>query len=621
MSNITTVLPEALNAVKRAVHDYRSRPEGERTPAIRAVHTAVVRLIAQLAELEKTEHGATQQAVRGLSEVLVDLPLLQQFLSDKDLLNRLHTRQLALEFIQQIEQHLKTVVDELDLAKTKQHSDWVTNHEVFSALNKAAARKHHVDTYILLFRRGEDESVNLLTRKAKDGRVFTRRRPRDFAQESKIYHDFHKGPAIIGAAIIARNKIEVILGLVPQPAEGQNQLQLLLSISKEAASQPAKDFLAASSILQSVHDLCKAEKIGKDGYILLFTELLPVQQAAETDDCGVSESPMDSAAADDSEESVDESAASDESPDTAASDDSSEPVTADESAEPVASDESAEAIESDESAEPVASDESTETVASNESAEPVASADEPAIGEGQLLVRMTDGGMVITRFRAHEFSDSRVVFQNFGKGRTICGAAVVENNKLKNVFGRVTTPKQGESQLQAVLRESNDAVSKPSREFVAANAILSAVRQLATGDFSAKDSQVVLFVETKGVLTALQVGFNLRDFQTSRSLHDRLRSQSEIVGASVIGDFKVVERAVVASKDGVTRRPSQSSSAPLAPRLVVLEAFGRTPFKKQMLATAELLGRHGIQLPERERPRERDNFRGAHDSRRDRRDR
>ena len=192
-------------------------------------------------------------------------------------------------------------------------------------------------------------------------------------------------------------------------------------------------------------------------------------------------------------------------------------------------------------------------------------------------------------------------------------------HKLKNVFGRVTTPKPGESQLQAVLRDSNDAVSKPAREFVAGNAILSAVQQLATGDFSAKDSQVILFVETKGVLTALQVAFNLRDFQTSRSLHERLRSQSEIVGASVIGDFKVVERAVVSSKDGATRRPA--SSAPSAPRLVVLEAFGRTPFKKQMLATPELLGRHGIQLPERERPRERENFRGAHDSRRDRRDR
>ncbi len=502
----------------------------------------------------------------------------------------------------------------------------------------------------------------LVVRPAPDGKVFTRFRPREFSDDTRMYRTYRGGPPIVGACVIVDGKLSETIGVLPQPAEGGDQLRLLLSISKEAVGKPGRAFIESNEVLNELFQMSKSRAIHKDAYVLLF------QRAEDEVDHNASDDDdLDEGAADES--SSDESATADHAVESQNSADANLNETGDEEQTDSPPGESGEADDS--SSANAASDESeTESADSSASGESVhAQEDAPSAAHAashaveadesdsdedddddapvkcELVSKRTDDGRIITRFRTFDFSDARNLYENFKTRRTIVGAAIIRERELIKVLG-VVPQVEGRRQLDVLLDCSRQALEKPALDFISADVVLNGLYELANGEYRQKEYEVVLFTETDGRLTIFSTMDKrgkplskgpLSEFRIPRNIFDRFKNGPAIVGASVIAEQSapapVREMASKSNKDkGGSKSDSRDNNnfrpRTVAPRQpVVMAAFGRTPLKQNVLLSAEILKRLGVDLsilemaPENRYPRDhrdsrdhRDN-RGSRDSR------
>jgi hypothetical protein len=264
-------MESVLAKTKQAVSRYKSRSQSDNLNATKSVWAAVRFLRKQLPELEKQDRGVTTRIARELSELLSKLPMFRYLREDKDSSENLHSKPQAEELIQKLENQLKTLVKDLENSKIDEIRGWVENHPVLGTLTKTLTRKMPDSTYVFLFRQTKGGSVELVTSRSPDGRVFTRFRPREFFDVKKLYRLYNHRPPV-GAAVVVDNKLQDVIGVVPEAGENTDQLHVISALSKEAASQPAKAFLSSNPVLQKLHSLVKDRKVDKNAYILLFVE-------------------------------------------------------------------------------------------------------------------------------------------------------------------------------------------------------------------------------------------------------------------------------------------------------------------------------------------------------------
>ncbi len=263
-------MDNALAKTKQAVSRYKSRSQSDSLNATKSVWAAVRFLRKQLPELERKEKGVTTRVASELSDVLGKLPMFKQLKDEKETTD-LSTKPQAEEHILKLENQLKAMVKDLENSKIDEIKGWVENHAVLGALTKTLTRKMPDSTYVFLFRQVKNNNIELVTSRAPDGRVFTRFRPREFFDVKKLYRLYNHRPPV-GAAVVVDNKLQDVIGIVPQAKENEDQLHVISSMSKEAASQPAKSFLQSNRVLQSLHELAKDRKVDKGAYILLFVD-------------------------------------------------------------------------------------------------------------------------------------------------------------------------------------------------------------------------------------------------------------------------------------------------------------------------------------------------------------
>ena len=277
-------MENVLAKTKQAVSRYKSRSQSDNLNATKSVWAAVRFLRKQLPELEKQDRGITTRVARELSELLSKLPMFRYLREDKDSTENLHSKPQGEELILKLENQLKVLVKDLENSKIDEIRGWVENHAVLGTLTKTLTRKMPDSTYVFLFRQTKGGALELVTSRSPDGRVFTRFRPREFFDVKKLYRLYNHRPPV-GAAVVVDNKLQDVIGTVPQPAEGEDQLHVIAALSKDAASQPAKAFMSGNPVLQKLHALVKERKVDKNAYILLFVEAAEdIDFEAELDD-------------------------------------------------------------------------------------------------------------------------------------------------------------------------------------------------------------------------------------------------------------------------------------------------------------------------------------------------
>lgn len=264
-------MDNALAKTKQAVSRYKSRSQSDSLNATKSVWAAVRFLRKQLPELERKDKGVTSRVARELTDVLGKLPMFRHIKDDKEVGEALSNKEQAEEHILKLENQLKTMVKELENSKIDEIKGWVENHAVLGQLTKTLTRKMPDSTYIFLFRQLKNNNIELVTSRAPDGRVFTRFRPREFFDVKKLYRLYNHRPPV-GAAVVVDNELQDVIGTVPPAKENEDQLHVISSMSKEAASQPAKSFLSNNRVLRSLHELAKDRKVDKGAYILLFVD-------------------------------------------------------------------------------------------------------------------------------------------------------------------------------------------------------------------------------------------------------------------------------------------------------------------------------------------------------------
>ncbi|MBX9668074.1 MAG: hypothetical protein K2X93_10665 [Candidatus Obscuribacterales bacterium] len=264
-------MDNVLAKTRQAVSRYKSREKSDSLNATKSVWAAVRFLRKQVLELEREQPGVTVRTAHELSDVLAKLPMFRHLRNEKEAIESIQDKDQAGEHILKLEGQLKNMVKELENSKIDEIKGWVEGHPVLGALTKTLTRKMPESTYVFLFRPTKNENVELVTSRAPDGRVFTRFRPREFFDVKKLYRLYHHRPPV-GAAVVVDNKLQDVIGNVPQAPEGENQLHIISAMSKDAANQPAKVFLASNPVLQSLYGMAKERKVDKGAYILLFVD-------------------------------------------------------------------------------------------------------------------------------------------------------------------------------------------------------------------------------------------------------------------------------------------------------------------------------------------------------------
>lgn len=276
-------MQEILERVRKAVVNFDQQQPGSHMKTMKALLSAMSACRKYIDEQSQTDRGVAQRLARELDEILVALPDFRQFAGDKAAMNARHTKKLAEEHLDEIEKYLKGVVDQERVEKKNELREWVNAHPVFGELRKKCSGKLPKTAYVLLFRAMPGDSLELVLRSANEKQVLTRFRPHEFLDDARVQKAFGRGRPVVGAAVIAERQLVGIIGVVPPPSEKQDQLQVLLAVSKQAAGKPAVDFIQRNEVLRELHQLCRRRKVPKDAYILLFSEDMeaPSLQASE----------------------------------------------------------------------------------------------------------------------------------------------------------------------------------------------------------------------------------------------------------------------------------------------------------------------------------------------------
>ncbi len=276
-------MEKLLDKARKAVVGCTPKSDSSYARAVKALLAVVVEFRQYIKTNAQSDRGCAQRLVRELDELLSGLPSARQIALDK---STAHTRRLAESYLEAVEQHLVARSGELQEAKSQEVPEWVAKQPVLSEVKRITSGHLPKGAYVLLFCRGEEKSLELVTQTAQDGRVFTRFRPLELKDDAKLHHAFKNERKIIGAAVIAAQELLVVAGTVPAPEEGQEQLQCLLHLSNQAASTPVREFLEQNPVLKELHRLASRHKLPKQSYILLYqlnaesSELILVSKAA-----------------------------------------------------------------------------------------------------------------------------------------------------------------------------------------------------------------------------------------------------------------------------------------------------------------------------------------------------
>lgn len=478
------------------------------------------------------------------------------------------------------------------------------------------------------------ESPLLLVKSSADGRVFTRFRIKDFVDDLRVYRSFRTGPAIVGACVISEGKLLAAMGELPGADAGKNQIRVLLSLSREAIKKPGKEFVESNPVLKELFSLYRNRELHKDAYVLLFqsrtqederceevsdtggcvsaAECEPLEglesvTVAEESEPGQAAAPAE-ADGEISSEDLSESEIASLTEDSAEND-SVSGIDAAESEYLDSSDVGMqdEAAEIDSAELESGADSFAETLALKQEQNEV-SADSSLLNL-ELVTKKTDDGRLLTRFRSFDFTDLRTLYESFKKRGAVLGAAIIRDRELVKIIGMVPA-ESGEDRLQTLLRLSNQALEKPSLDFVASNEIISSIFKLAGEQSPHTDCYVILFSEKEGRPTVMAVpdrrGISrsklpLSEFRNPKFVLDRFKNSPLPVGASVIRSVASEplqgreSRERNAGGKGGKRPDSQFRNAPaVAKPPVVLSAFGRTPLKQNVILSPEILKRLGV---------------------------
>jgi hypothetical protein len=618
MQTIEMSMEQAVDRVRQIVAGYKPNKGEEQLKLMRALMVAIGGCKKYIEENSATDRGCAQRMVRELYEVLADLPTFRGLGAEKDSVHNLHTRKLAEDSIDVIYDQLRDLVKEQEQGKVEVIRDWVKTHPVFGELKTVLSKPLPKTAYVLLFHKGKDDTLELITNRANDGRIFTRLRPQEFKDDLHVHKLYRGKRAVDGAAVIAEQELIAVMGTVPAPSENQDQLKALLNVSSEAASRPAREFIEANVVLRELHALARHRNFPKESYILLFGE-------DRGDDSGDAANAHETDAVDDTAEVSQEQASIDDSgaqPDGGEStelendkaDDSIAQPHVPEAVEEPETEAELELVqevagETDSDETKTRSTEQYEEQIADRATAPVCNATQSQVPL-KILVKNSQDGKVISRFWPSDFAQRYKLFEIYKDKPPILGAAVIKENELLHVFGAVPQPTGDQSQLDALRQVSWAAVEKPHVEFIEQHEVFKGLHDLATGSMASKPVDVVLFtVAANGRLEAMSIGgqggrpqvrLSLAQFQNAKLVHDRFGKRN-IVGASVISQseapperenrFHQKREGGDRDRDNRRREPQQAS-----PKPVVLAAFGRTPLKVNIIATPETLSRLGIEL-------------------------
>lgn len=448
---------------------------------------------------------------------------------------------------------------------------------------------------------------DLVVRPTPDGKVFTRFRPKEFSDDVRLYRMFRGGPPLVGACIIADGKLVASIGVLPEPDEGHDQLRLLLSISRDAVGKPGRDFVESNPVLSELYQISKSRSIHKDAYILLF------QLVEEKSD----EKPEEKSREKSVEQPEEKTEPSAEKESTETEDQGSSPA---EELHEAENDEPSSEIsaEDENSGTPGTVDEESNTPDDTSSVAEEAPQKTPTASRLELVSKTTEDGRIITRYRSFDFSDMRALYETYKKRPPIVGAAIIRERELIKIIGTVPSA-EGSKQLDVLLGASRQALEKPSVDYITAHPVLSGLYELANGEYRQKEYGVVLFTENEGRLEILSLPDKrgkllartpLSEFRIPKILHERFKSERQLVGASIISEqapSAPVRDNRPSGKDKDRDRDKgdrdrggkgdgfRSRNAP--PRnQIVLAAIGRTPLKQNVLLSVEILKRLGVDL-------------------------
>ena len=244
----------------------------------------------------------------------------------------------------------------------------------------------------------------------------------------------------------------------------------------------------------------------------------------------------------------------------------------------------------------------------------------------RLIVRQSEDGRVITRFRFFDFSDSRKLFEQFRGKAPVVGAAVIRGREVVHAIGMLPSTRDNQSQVDALLDQSRKAMEGPAISFITDNEVLVKLQELNASSPRDANLEVVLFVTGQGRPEPLSIAdargfsrsqFPLSDFRNPKFVFDRLHGQSPVIGASVISQPAMPERGGPGGRGRDDRgrddrrdnrgqdrggkgggpgfRGGPSRGGP-SRTPVVVHAIGQTPLKQNILLTPETLKRMNISL-------------------------
>jgi hypothetical protein len=501
-------MEEAIEKARKAVAECNLKSDSSHLKTIKTLLASLGACKKYIKDSAQSDRGCAQRIARSFDEILEQLPSMRLHVDDK---SEAHTRRLAEDHLEKIQQQLSAVAKELEKQKKQEIVDWVKKHPVFGELKGKLAGELPKGAYVLLFRKSGEVGVELLTQTSKDDRVFTRFKPHEFKDAAKLHCYYQGKKTVVGAAIIAEKELVAVIGEVARPENVEDLLGHLLALSSEAASTPVREFLQSNTALKELHELSSRHKLPKQSYVLLFQS-----RSGQADGC----------------------------------------------------------------------DSSLE-----------------------LWERTTADGRTVTRFWPNEFADKYKLFDAFRDKPAVVGAAVIRENQLVKVIGRLPEPEEGKDQLQLILKESRLVMERPVFDFLEENQVLKGLNELANAGTLAKDVHVLLFAQAeagKVEILAKPVGkmksqarIPLAEFDSAKLLHARFSTGKRVVGASVVGQEKSAQTktaGAASSRERADHGDSYRRQSVAAPKEVVLAAFGRTPLRVGHLATADTLRRLGINI-------------------------
>ncbi len=248
-------MDKALDKARNAVLEYNSKPGVSPLETMRTVLSALVAGRKHTKTNAQKDPGCAQRLARNMDDLLDQLPSFRRLPGGKKGLPHLHGARRAVAHLDLIEGHVKAIVKTLEDEQRKRLHNWLKANPTLHELQRVCSESLPKDTYALLFQKGEGDALEILTQTAHDGRIFTRFRPDDLKDRTKLYKTFNDKPLVWGAVLIAHPDLLMVIGDVPEPEKDGDKLQHFLSLSSQATSKPARDFLADNPVLKELHAL------------------------------------------------------------------------------------------------------------------------------------------------------------------------------------------------------------------------------------------------------------------------------------------------------------------------------------------------------------------------------